>query len=297
MDLIVVTGAGGFLGEHLCTILGKFYSVIGVDVRYVKPIDNIKWVSIERGTDLSKIVAEIQPSVIVHAAFTNRKPKGNSDCDYINDMMAVNVPLFKTIKEIQSKLLLISSSAVYSNTSKIETIDESYSLGPVSLYGFTKMIQEKAAQYYLRQNVCTLRLFNLCGPGQKKGMLLPDWVNMALDIVQGKKEVMNVKHRKTSRDFVDVRDVSRAIYMVLEKFDGGEIFNIASNEKVSLVEISNELEKLAGQQLNIVESDIDVQLEDVNTQKGSYSKILSSHGWKPTYSWRESLNDLWDSYK
>jgi GDP-4-dehydro-6-deoxy-D-mannose reductase len=298
MDTVLVTGAGGFLGRYLCSLLEKEYRVVGADLSHVEPVFGVEWKKVEADDALSRLVREIRPDMVIHAAFINKKPPDWTHKEYLGKILAVNLPLFETVAKIQGKLLLISSSAVYGKADGKELIDETCPLQPVSVYGLAKVFQEAAAQYYsaLGLRVSIARPFNLCGPGQRRGLVLPDWTIQARAIAEGKATEMHVRHTKGSRDFVDVRDVSRAIGLMVRDFKPNEVLNVASGEAVSLKSIFEELKKLCQKPLKIVETGPDPSEADVEIQCGTFDKIRSRYGWYPTVDWRQSLKDLWDWY-
>lgn len=298
MYTALVTGAGGFLGRHLCSILAKEYNVIGAELPDVKPDPGLEWVNVTSDDGLAHLYSEISPEIVIHTAFINFKPPNFTDRGYLNKILAVNLPLFETISRIKGKLLLISSSAVYGKAEGRRLIDEKCPLRPVSLYGIAKMFQETLAQYYsnLGLNLSIVRLFNLIGPDQKRGMLVPDWVSRAQAVADGRASRFKVRHRMTSRDFVDVRDAAIAIALIVKNFKSREVLNVASGQAVSLLEISKELEKLSPVPLNIVEAEFNLSESDVLTQCGSFEKIKSMYGWRPQKNWQQSLKDVWESY-
>lgn len=298
MDTVLVTGAAGFLGGYLCPLLAKECRVVGADVRDVVPILGVEWKTVHGDDGLACLAREIRSEVVIHAAFINRKPPDLTDRQYLDKILAVNLPLFEALAGTNAKLLLVSSSAVYGKAEGRELIDETCPLRPISAYGLAKVFQEAAAQYYstMGLKVCIARLFNLSGPDQKRGMLLADWVSQAWAVADGEASELKIGHRKTSRDFVDVRDAARAIQLMARDFRSGEVFNVASGDEVSLVKISEELERLCPAPLRIVEREPNPSETDVLTQRGSFDKIESVYGWRPTIDWRRSLKDLWESY-
>jgi nucleoside-diphosphate-sugar epimerase len=296
---VLVTGAGGFLGQHLCPLLADNWDVLGVDLPGVESIPTVRWSEVDSPGELAQLVRLNHPTLVIHLAFMNRKTPGSTDGQYLEDILSVNLPFFEAMAKTRSRLLLISSSAVYGNTGRKAVIDETYPLQPVSLYGLAKAYQELAAQYFSGYGleVCTVRLFNLCGPGQKRGMLLPDWIAQARAVVRGEAAEFKIKHRRTSRDFVDVRDAAKAVALIALEFKPGEIFNVASGQAVSLMSVSEELQKLCPSPLKIVETEIHSDEEDVLIQCGSFDKINTAYGWHPSINWRQSLKDMWDSHE
>jgi GDP-4-dehydro-6-deoxy-D-mannose reductase len=298
MTTVLVTGAGGFLGRYLCHFLPKESHLVGAALEDVEPVSGVEWKIVEEGGGLAHLVREMCPELVVHAAFVNRKPPDLNPKQYLDGILAVNLPLFETLADINGKVLLISSSAVYGKSEGNGQIDETFPFRPISLYGLAKVFQETAAQYYGSRGlrISVARLFNLSGPGQREGMVLPDWVSQAWAVAKGKDLELQIKHRKGSRDFVDVRDAARAITLMARDFKSGEVFNVASGESVSLEEISEELRRLCPVPLNILEMEPNPSDRDVFAQRGSFKKIQSTYGWHPTIDWRRSLKDLWEWY-
>lgn len=299
MNTVLITGAGGFLGRHLCKLFVKDCHLIGADLTNVKPADNIEWKLIDTEDGLASITYHTRPDIVIHAAFPKYAVSDLTEHRYISEITRANLQLFKAIAAINGKLLLISSSAVYGHAQGSRLIHESCPLQPSSIYGLAKMLQEMMAQYYSSQGLELLiaRPFNLIGPGQKRGMILPDWVSQALDICNGKASELKVKHRQSCRDFVDVRDAARAIILMSDNFNDGEVFNISSGKAVSLMDVSHELERICPIPLKIVETESKRCKTDVLTQHGSFDKIEAACGWRPMINWQRSLKDLWDSYK
>jgi nucleoside-diphosphate-sugar epimerase len=297
MRSVLITGAGGFLGRYLCLALSNENEVIGVDLEDVQPVPGIVWKQISTGDYLSTLVKQISPDLVVHAAFINRKPAKWSIKRYIDATLDVNLPLFETMADATRRLILISSSAVYGKADGYNVIDEMTPLRPISSYGLAKLFQEEAAQYFSNfgLEVSIVRLFNLSGPGQQKGMLFPDLVYQACATLSAGIAQLRMKHRKTSRDWVDVRDAARAIALIASDFRPTEVFNVASGKIVSLEQLTQEIEKLCRPvKLEIIETDAKLANTDALTQCGSYGKIAAAYGWQPEISWKNSLGDLWN---
>lgn len=292
---VLVTGAGGFLGRELCQQLSASFSVIGADLPNVGRANAAQWVTVEGSSTLPQAVLDLKPGVVIHAAFRNKKPQGWTEEKYIAEAVSYCVSLFNSVRTAGARLLLVSSSAVYGNADGREIIDEASPINPVSVYGRGKAAVEDVAADHARRGMelCVARLFNLIGPREQPGMMLTDWVTQAVALQAGKTDAIYVHHRRTARDLVDVRDASRALATLTGDFQGGNSFNVASGKAVSLMEISSELERLAGRPLRFVETAASSDPTDVLSQKGSSAKLKAAVGWEPTISWQASLADLW----
>ncbi len=293
---VLITGAAGFLGRHLCVRLAGRHRVAGADVvAFSDPAGRFMVSRVGPGDGLARLAAKVQPAITVHTAFINRKDTRWSDDEYLERVASVDLPLFEVLTGIGSRLLLIGSSAVYGEAADYDPIDERCPLAPVSLYGRAKVAQENQARHAadLGLKVCIVRLFNLIGPGQGAGMLLPDWVRQAVRIKKGETGQMAIRHRRTSRDFVDVRDAADAIAALVEDFQNGEVFNVASGRLVGLRDIGEELQRLCPGQLEFVESEPDVAAGDARAQRGAFGKLRETTGWSPRRDWVESVRDVW----
>ena len=296
MTKILVTGAGGFLGRYLCAQGSENFDVVGVDLSRESACRNCSWRTIGDERELASVVQELQPALTIHAAFVNRKPPQWSDTEYLQRALATNVAVFETIAEFGGRLLVVSSSAVYGTAEGGTAVTEVTPIHPVSLYGLAKAQQEQAAQYFATRGLelSIARLFNLCGPGQRAGMLLPDWVSRVVDVTSGKSDSLEVRHTSTSRDFVDVRDAARALWLLTNDFHPDGIFNVASGCAVGLWEVAEELRALCPRKLRILETQPQPGTADVAAQFGSYEKLRSAVGWQPTISWQSSLRELYE---
>ena len=294
---VLVTGAGGFLGQELCRQLGPAFRVIGADLSQVPHVRGVEWIQIGATSTLARAVLDRKPSVVIHAAFRNRKPPDWTDEEYIAEAVSAGVSLFDAAAATGTKVLLVSSSAVYGTGGGTEVIDETTPRQPVSVYGRAKAAVEDAAleAAVAGMEVCIARLFNLIGPRPQAGMMVSDWVKQAVSVKDGDTNAIQVHHRRTSRDLVDVRDAARALALLAGTFHPGEVFNVASGEAISLMEISIELEALARRPLEFVETVREVDPTDVLSQRGSSAKLSAALGWQPKIAWRSSLADLWQT--
>jgi nucleoside-diphosphate-sugar epimerase len=299
MSSVLLTGAAGFLGPHVADALAaRGHAVLGADLR---PAAGAFAESLVVGgaRALEAVVAERRPEVIVHGAFINRKPPAWSEREYLDQMLASNLSLLEAAAAAGSRLLLVSSSAVYGAGGGAEVIDERCPPQPVSLYGVAKAAQELLAGFAAAArglSLSTLRLFNLCGPGQALGMLIPDWVSRVVAIARGGEPVLRVPTTRTSRDFVDVRDAARAIAVLVERWQPGATVNAASGRALGLAEMADHLRALCPVRFAIEETAPAPDGSNVAAQRGSFERLRAGWGWAPEIDWRRSLTDVWQEW-
>jgi GDP-4-dehydro-6-deoxy-D-mannose reductase len=143
-------------------------------------------------------------------------------------------------------------------------------------------------------DIVMTRSFNHIGPGQKNVFVISSF---AKQLVQLSKDTSANKTITTGnlsviRDFVDVRDVVRAYYLLLIKGRRGEVYNICSGEGIVLKDIISTMSELLGMH---VETVVNPQLIRPNENKkviGSYQKIKDELGWQPEIPIEKSLSDI-----
>lgn len=292
---VLVTGAGGFLGRHLCPLLAERREVIGIDLPGVAATIDGPWHTAPEPAQVGALLDEAKPGIVVHAAFRNRKPGDWPRTRYFAEVLADNLPLFEACAERGIGILLCSSSAVYGASRDNRPLHETDPVAPVSTYGAAKALQEMLLEVFADRSLrtCTARLFNLIGPGQAPGMLLPDWLHGVATIAAGGEPVLRVHNRATWRDFVDVRDAARALREMVDDFRPGEVVNVASGEPVSLMDLSDFLEELSPVPFEVVELRPAIGADDVPRQCGNNSRARELWGWEPSIGWRESVTDAW----
>ena len=298
MKKILITGAAGFLGRHLCARYGPTHRVIGYDV---VPTDTGKadeWIISTDDVAFADHVSRVSPDAVIHGAFVNRKPPQWSNAEYLNYHAVLNESIFESWKIDNFPLLLVSSSSVYGSSE--HQLVEGSPINPVTIYGIAKVQQEMVARYYAQQDslrLAVVRLFNLVGPGQKLGMLFPDWVKKAADILGGQQSSFEVVTLETSRDFLDVRDAAQAIFLLTENFaQMDSVYNVGSEQAVSLKEVFAQLQLIAGAKLSMSESQKSAAVGNPKKQFASVERLRKATGWVPQYSWQDSLKAVWDSY-
>lgn len=168
---ILVTGGNGFVGSHLVKALKKGHEV---DVLSNKPGKGVIAKDIrDKDLDLSGY------NIIYHlAAFSSPSHcRGNEA-----EAWDVNVGGTRNILAHMSKgqKIIFSSSAQLYDKYSGKVHQESEQPKPANFYGLTKLVCEHLIQWYSHQknlSFCNLRFFNIYGPGQFSGFLIPDVIS------------------------------------------------------------------------------------------------------------------------
>jgi UDP-glucose 4-epimerase len=135
-----------------------------------------------------------------------------------------------------SRVLFLSSAAVYGNPGHLP-VTESAVTAPLSPYGYHKLVAEflfeEFAKVFGLRTVC-LRVFSAYGPGLEKQVVF----DVSRRLLTGSGVVHVQGTGAETRDFVHVRDVARAVRIILERAPCvGERYNVASGIETSIAEL------------------------------------------------------------
>lgn len=262
MEKIIITGGKGFLGRKLEELLKDKYDVF---------VFNRPERDITKTEDFENLYADY----IIHLAAITRGQDKKEMFD-INIQGTFNVLEF--CKRTNAKLVFTSSAAVYGNAKS--PIKEDTFLSPISFYGLTKLLGEKLCGFY-NQNYNTqiviLRLFNMYGPEQQKGFVIPDIIS------QLKNEKIIIKNSLSKRDFVYIDDVAEAIKKSIN-VSSFEIINIGFGKGYSIQKLAKKIARG-----KIVEASLGRERDDIYANISKAKRVLD---WQPQIDLDEGLNKI-----
>ena len=215
---VLVTGAAGFLGRHICKSLNNAgHTVIGLDVsgppREVfstrADICN-EWIN----ADITKVLPLMKLDAIVHLAAMAAPNLCAANPSLAFDVNAQGTSqVLRLALESGAKKFVFSSSAhVYDIPPRYFPTDEVHPLRLNNTYTTTKLLGEQLCQLYFENHslsFTTLRLFNVYGPGQQLGYLVPDL------IAKAKHGRIELQGSDITKDWVFVSDVADAFVKAL----------------------------------------------------------------------------------
>lgn len=264
----LVTGAGGFIGSHLCeALLNKGYQVRAL-VRYNGPgrrghlepfADRFPNLEVRLGdvTDPYQVRELVNGSdVVFHLAALIGIPYSyTAPASYV----AVNVNGTLNVLEAcrraaVGRLLVTSTSEVYGTACR-EPIDESHPLQAQSPYAATKIGADKLAESYHRSfglPVTVVRPFNTYGPRQSARAVIPA---IAAQISAGLPE-LRLGSLWPQRDLTFVEDTVGGFIALAECREAvGETVNLGSGRKISVGELAQIMVRLGGRKMAVRSED------------------------------------------
>jgi GDP-4-dehydro-6-deoxy-D-mannose reductase len=310
----LVTGASGFVAYHFFNFLDTLHDnieVLGIDIKIPDNMNcyifsHIKLHFIEINildySIFESAVVSFLPTHIIHlASFSSVAKSWNEPINSFINNTNIFLNLVEIIRKnnIRCRLLSIGSSEEYGNVSpEFIPIKESVPLRPISPYAIARVSQEMLSQCYVSSyglDIIITRSFNHIGPGQREIFAVPSFAKQILENIMAG-HTGNVKlftgDVSLIRDFLDVRDVVKAYYFLLEKGISGELYNICSGTGQSLNDILDMFSNLLDIQITV---EIDRERIRPNDNKiiiGDNSKIKEQIGWQPEIPFIDSLREI-----
>src|ERR687887_2863428 len=244
---ILITGITGFVGSHLAELaLARGAEVVGAlrwrsNTEHIEPLRERLTLIQSDLRDLSstrELVERAAPDYIVHLAaqsFVAASWQTPAETLMTNAISQMN--LFEAIRQLGSKarFLVIGSSEEYGLVYPDELpIRETNPLRPLSPYAVSKVTQDLMGFQYWKSyglDVVRARAFNHEGPRRGDAFATSNFAKQVAEIEAGiRKPVIHVGDLKPTRDFSDVRDIVHGYWLLLERGDPGDVYNLCSGE-------------------------------------------------------------------
>ena len=243
MRTVLITGAAGFLGQHIGNHFGaEGWKILATDKEFPKYIKFSGWELFPLALpsrELEGILTEKKPDVLVHCAGKSSVAESiqNPKADYDSQVGVTQALLQAAENKINLKrFVYLSSAAVYGNPRTLP-VDENSALAPISPYGKHKSLAEALCrEAFTRRRIPTViaRIFSAYGPGLKRQVI---WETCCQAIC--KKQVYLEGTGKETRDFIHATDVAQSIYLLSTHPEAaGRVFNVALG-------VENSIEKMA----------------------------------------------------
>jgi len=299
MSRVLVTGAAGFIGSHLCeALIARGDDVLGVDcfTDFYSPARKqanltdtlaagLDFRPIDLACDeLESIVDGID--VVYHLAGQPgvRQSWGEFDLYAQRNLVATQRLLEATLRSGHARFVFASSSSVYGHIDG-QPARESDPFAPVSPYGMTKAACEQLIDVYRRVHglsAVSLRYFTAYGPRQRPEMAFAAFTRA---ILLGR-PLRVLGDGRQVRDFTYVDDVVAATIAAAER--GTEpAYNIAGGASSTLIAAIEEIERLAGRRALI---DYSASARgDASRTSADLTAARRDLGYQPSVSLREGL--------
>lgn len=325
---ILVTGAAGFIGFHLCrALLANGHSVVGLDNINSYYTTDLKF---GRLAELGIARESVQENVMVQSSsygdfrFIKCTLEDNSTMetvfaaekfDKVCNLAAQagvrysfenpyayiqsNIVGFANIIGLSHKygvkhFVYASSSSVYGNSNKVPFEETDRVDNPESIYAATKKSNELIANVYSSQMglpATGLRFFTVYGPWGRPDMAPFLFLRSILD----GKTIRVFNNGNLSRDFSYIDDIVTGVVKILEAAPAGKVYNIGNSSPVALMDFISTIEKVAGKEA--IKEFAPMQQGDVYTTYASTEAIERDFGFRPNTPLLYGITRFYNWYK
>ncbi len=306
-DRVLITGAAGFLGSHLCEYFLRLgFRVLGIDNLITGDLKNIQHLSsVEQFEflqhDVSKFVhVEGDLKYILHFA------SPASPIDYLKiPIQTLKVSSLGTHNLLglamvkKARILVASTSEVYGDP-VIHPQTEAYwgnvnPVGPRSVYDEAKRFQEAMTMAYhtfhgLETRI--VRIFNTYGPRMRlnDGRVLPAFMGQALC----GEDLTIFGDGTQTRSFCYVDDLVEGVYRLLLS-DYVQPVNLGNPDEITIKEFAEEIIRLTGTDQKIIYKPLPI--DDPKQRQPDITKARQLLGWEPNIKRSDGLRTTWDYFK
>jgi GDP-4-dehydro-6-deoxy-D-mannose reductase len=299
MPVWLVTGGGGFLGRHLLKELadgetpGIEVVVLGRHLPRGCPAGSFVEADLNEPGRLKRALAETAPEVVFHLAGRTRPADPEA---FYRDNTLATVHLLDGLRDRNraARVVLVGSAAELGPVADEDLpVAEDYPCRPADSYGLSKWLATTAGLAARTPlEVVTARIFNPIGPGlpstQAFGRFAARLAEPGTDPLR-----LTVGDLDARRDFIDVRDVSRALAILAVRGRAGRVYHVGSGRSHRVGDGLDHLIRLSGRDV-VVEVDPDLAAgRGPRDSRADIGRIEAETGWRPQVAWRRSLEDLW----
>ena len=317
MKKYLITGYSGFVSHHFlnylesrqeaCSVLGVDINEPVFDIHSYKYVQNtFKKINLLDKAEVDEILQSYLPDYILHLASYSSVANSwkNPVMSFVNNTnIFLNLADQVRLENLSCRILSIGSSEEYGkvNTESLP-LHEQLPTNPVSPYAVARVSQEMLSQIYAKSyglDIVLTRSFNHIGPEQSEVFAISSFAKKMIDIKYhpSANKTITVGDIDIIRDFVDVRDVVKAYFLLLQNGEKGEIYNICSGMGISLKNVLEKMMAILQIDLEIVVDKQLIRPADNQIIIGSNSKIKKKIGWQPEITLEKSLIDLLDYWQ
>jgi UDP-glucose 4-epimerase len=294
MRRVLVSAGAGYVGRVLTRLLAQEAEVCVADLmkfgeKRFQPAERHRFrlerIDVRDVEAVTGLVEDFQPDVIIHLAAVHYIP----DCEK-RPLEAHSINVTGTINFLAAcppscRFVLASTGAVYSPSDSLHH-EAASKLGPMDVYGFTKLHPEQYTGYFASRRgfpAVIVRLFNVIGPGETNPHLLP---GLVAQLKAGRSEV-KLGNLSTRRDFIDVRDAASGFAAAAMSGDlaPGEVavVNLGTSRQHSAAEVIERLRQVSGVHFIVSQEPSRVRAVDRPFLGADIRRIKRRFGWAPRY--------------
>jgi NAD dependent epimerase/dehydratase len=262
--IVLVTGAGGFIGSHLVERLAAEGAKVRAFVRYNSrgDIGLLNQLSADARKKMEIVGGDIRDSsavldaaqnvdlafhlgALISIPYSYLHPREVAESNFLGTLNA----LMACRQNKTARMIHASTSEVY-GTARYAPMDESHPLQGQSPYSASKIGADKLVEsFYCAYGlpVVTVRPFNTFGPRQSARAVIPAIITQALG-----GETIRLGNLDTSRDFTYVDDTVDGFIKAAEISEiEGQTFNLGTGQEIRVGELAEKIMQMIGRQVEV----------------------------------------------
>jgi GDP-mannose 4,6-dehydratase len=328
MKKVLITGATGQTGSHLCEFLidnEKDWEIHctrrwrSSEEHIGKFRDEVIWHSCEMKDyfNVFNTINKIKPDrIFIYSASSFVRDSWNSPNDYMIENTAHLLNVMNSVLMINGvdneslhvklsynpKIFIALSSEEYGKVEWGKQISEETPLNPISPYGVSKVAADLLAQQYFLSyglNVYRFRMFNNEGPKRGHIFVSGSFVKQAI-LMENKiiEPVLHVGDTSSVRDWLFSGDAAEAAWIGLDKCKPGEVYNVCSETQHTIDELIERIRELSKVDFKIKVDERRMRPSDVRYLYGDCTKFKKATGWEPKKDFlKDVVPDMMDYWR
>ena len=311
MKKVLVTGAAGFIGSHLCEVLIKKGYRVKAFVRYnsrnswgwlenpsfkgeveVVPGDIRNYDSVKSAVKDSEIIFHL--AALIGIPYSYHSPDS-----YVDTNIRGTLNILQAARELGVKKVVHTSTSEIYGTAKFIPITEEHPANPQSPYAATKIAADFLALSFNKSfdlPVVVVRPFNTYGPRQSARAVIPTIITQ---ILHGHKKI-NLGNVTPTRDLTYVKDTVEGFLKAADSEKAaGEVVNLGNNSEISIGDLVVLIAKMMQAKVKIVTDSNRRRPEKSEVERlwADNAKAKKVLNWSPKYSLEKGLRETIDWFK
>ena len=304
---VLITGAAGFLGSHLCDyFLFKNYKVLGIDNLITGCLKNISHLQLNSDFEFKEIDITSNFKIDDSIDFILHFASPASPIDYLKIPLETlkvgslgTENILKIALKNNARILIASTSEVYGDPLEHPQNEEYCGnvdpVGPRGVYDEAKRFQEALTTAYNTfhgLDIRIARIFNTYGSRMRvnDGRAIPAFMGQVL-----RDESLTVfGDGSQTRSFCYIDDMVEGIYKLLHS-NYSKPMNLGNPEEIALIDLANEIIALGGNNNKIIFKPLPVN--DPIKRKPDITKAMNILNWKPRVSRKKGLKNTFNYFR
>jgi nucleoside-diphosphate-sugar epimerase len=230
----LVTGSHGFLGQAITAYLqASGFEIVHLELQG-------KRVDLLQKQALRECLRQLRPTAILHLA--GRHGTDISAIEFERCHVEATLNLLEAALPHLKRWISVGSAAEYGLTSSPTRLDETSPCRPQSAYGRSKWNQTQSIQTFCQRHHIpwvVFRAFNVFGPQQKCGLLIPDTLARLRAMDAQSTQKIPIRFGEDRRDFVPIDILCQMVLGLIQNNEAHGIYNACSGQGTSVATVTS----------------------------------------------------------